>query len=149
MKMGIRNRKDFFTGLIFLFFGGLAMVVARHYPMGTVMRMGPGYFPSVLGGLLALLGVVIALRALWLRGEAPTPLALRPLLLVLGAVLAFALLVHSLGLVLATLALVVMSCAGGLEFHSREVAVLYLVLAALALGLFVYGLGLPFKLWPG
>ena len=148
MKIGIRSRKDFGTGLIFVFFGAGAMVMSRHYPMGTVMRMGPGYFPCILGGLLALLGFVIALRALWVRGEAPTPLALRPVALVLGAVLAFALLVHSLGLVLAILALVVMSCPGGLEFRLREVAVLSLVLAALVLGLFVYGLGLPFKLWP-
>jgi NADH:ubiquinone oxidoreductase subunit 2 (subunit N) len=148
MKIGIRSRKDFGTGLIFVFFGVGAMLMSRHYPMGTVMRMGPAYFPSILGGLLALLGLAIALRGLYVRGEAPTPLALRPVVLVLGAVLAFALLVQSLGLVLAVFALVVISCLGGLDFRLREVAILYLVLAALALGLFVYGLGLPFKLWP-
>jgi len=141
MKIEIRSRKDFGTGLIFVFFGAGAMFMSRHYPMGTVMRMGPAYFPSILGGLLALLGLAIALRGLYVRGEAPTPLALRP-------VVAFALLVQSLGLVLAVFALVVISCLGGLDFRLREVAILYLVLAALALGLFVYGLGLPFKLWP-
>jgi hypothetical protein len=146
--MEIRNSKDFYSGLIFILFGLFVVVVARSYPMGTALRMGPGYFPTLLGAILALLGLVIAVRGLWISGEVLKRGAFRPLLLVLGAVLAFAFLIESLGLVLATLVLVVTSSLAGEEFRLHEVAVLCLALTALAVGLFVYGLGLPFKVWP-
>ncbi len=148
MRLKSWNSKDFYAGVVFVFFGITALLVARTYPMGNAMRMGPGYMPTILGGILALLGLVIAARALWLSGEAISAWALRPLLLVLGAVLAFAVLVEPLGLVLAVLALVVTGCLGGSEFRLCEVAVLSLVLVVLAVAVFVYGLGLPFGMWP-
>ncbi len=141
--------KDFFAGLVFLGFGAGAIVIARSYPMGTAMRMGPGYFPTLLGGLLSLLGLLLVARALWLRDEPVEAWAFRPLLLVHGAVVAFALAIQSLGLVVATLALVGLSRLGDRDFRALEVAGLFLFLTALAIGLFVYGLGLPFRIWPG
>jgi len=145
----IRNPVDFFAGLLFLGFGIGAMLVARDYPMGTTIGMGPGYFPTILGGLLVCVGLVLAGRAFWLPGERVATFVFRPLLLVHGAVVAFALLVEPLGLALAILALVPLSRLGGWEVRAAEVAILALVLAALALGIFVYGLGLPFRVWPG
>jgi len=148
VKIAIRATKDFFSGLIFIFFGVLVVLVARNYPMGSAVSMGPGYFPTLLGGVLTLLGFIIAARALWVSGEEVKSLALRPLVFVLGANLAFAIMVRSLGLVLATLALVFVSSLGGWEFRLREVTVLALALMALSVGLFVHGLGLPFNVWP-
>lgn len=148
MKIKIRSSKDFYSGLFFIFFGLLAVVVARAYPVGMALRMGPGYFPTLLGGLLTLLGLIIAGRALWASGEEVRSLALRPLVFVLGATLAFALMVRSLGLVLATLALVVVSSLGGWEFRLREVTILAFVLTGVAVALFVYSLGLPLSVWP-
>ncbi len=140
--------KDFYAGLIFIFFGLFAIMEARHYPLGTAASMGPGYFPLVLGGILILFGLVISGRSLWLSGETLKPLALRPILLITIAVLAFALLLEPGGVALATLALITISSLGGSEFRLREMVLIYLGLAALAVGLFVYGLGLPFKVWP-
>ncbi len=148
MKIQIRSTKDFYSGLMFSSIGGFFLIVARTYPMGTVSHMGPAYFPTFLGGGLSMLGLVVSVRALLLSGESVTPLVLRPLLLLLGAVLAFAFLVKPLGLVLATLAEVVISCLGGWEFRIGEVALLFLVLVAITVGIFVYGLGLPVSLWP-
>ena len=148
MKIEIRNTKDFYSGLLFIFFGLLAMLVARNYPIGSAVRMGPGYFPTILGGVLVLLGFIITARALWVRGDTVRSLALRPLVFLLGATLAFGLLIQPMGLTLATLALVIISSLGGWEFRLREAVVFSLVLAALAVGLFVYGLGLPFNVWP-
>jgi len=145
----IRHPKDFFAGLVLLGFGAGAIVIARGYPMGSAMRMGPGYFPTLLGGLLVLLGLALAARAFWLRGDPVGEWAFRPLLLVHGGVVAFAVLLRPLGLVVATLALVALSRLGGWEFRALEVAALFLFLTALAMGLFVYGLGLPFQVWPG
>ena len=117
--------------------------------MGTAARMGPGYFPTILGVLLAFLGLVIVARALfWVPGESIMRWAFRPLVLVIGAVLAFAMIAKFLGLILAVLTMVVISSLGSWEFRIKEMLVLSLMLAALSVGLFVYGLGLPFNLWP-
>ena len=144
----IRRRQDLWAGVFFVAVGVLAVLLARAYPIGTAMRMGPGYFPTVLGALVALLGIVIAIRGACLAGAELAPWGLRPLVLVLGGVLLFAALVRPLGLVVATLALVVTSSLGNREARLAEVAGLGLFLAALALGVFVYGLGLPFRVWP-
>ena len=145
----IRHPKDCFAGLVFVGFGALTVGIALSYPVGSAMRMGPGYFPAILGGLLVLMGLSLALRAFRLRGEPIGGWTFRPLLSILGSVLAFALLVQPLGLVLASLALVVLSRLGGDDFRIGEVAVLYLLLTGMSVGLFVYALGLPFRVWPG
>jgi len=149
MKIKIRNSKDFYSGLLFLFFGGLALMLSPSYSIGTSARMGPGYFPIILGGILTLLGFIIFARGLlWEGGKPLGELALRPLLLVLAAILGFAFLVDRLGLVIASLVMIVTSCLGGSEFRFREVVLLFLVLAAMVVVVFVYGLKLPFKVWP-
>ena len=61
--MKIRNQKDFWAGVMFLAFGLAFAIVARNYQMGTAVRMGPAYFPTVLSGLMALLGLIILLRS--------------------------------------------------------------------------------------
>jgi hypothetical protein len=148
MKVKNPNNKDFYAGLMFLFFGILFLLMACHYPVGSARHMGPGYFPAVLGGLLALIGFSISLGALWLGGETIKSWGLRPVILVAVAVLAFAGLVQPIGLVLSILVLVVISSLGGSEFHVREVVGLFIVLAVLSVGVFVYGFGLPLEVWP-
>ena len=93
--MKIKNGKDFWAGLMFAGFGLGFMLVAFNYPMGSAVRMGPAYFPTVLGGLLAVLGAVIFFRAFVSKVDHPFKvLAFRPLLLsgalVLGAATYFA-----------------------------------------------------------
>jgi hypothetical protein len=148
MGFAIRNRRNFYAGLLFSCFGVFAFLMARDYPMGTAVRMGAGYFPSILGGLLALLGAGIAVHGVWSTSSTVKRMAFRPLLLVLGAVLAFALLLDRAGLVLATFALIFISCLGGWQFRQREALVLFFCLIALARGIFHYGLGMFFKVWP-
>jgi hypothetical protein len=149
MKIKIPGSKDFYAGILFIVFGLVAVVVAAiHYPIGTMVHVGPAGFPLMIGGFLTVLGVIIAARALRLSGETMKLFSLRGPVFVFIAVLIFALSVDSLGLVLAILALVFMSAFGGWEFRIREVCILYLVLAATAASLFVYGLEVPFKLWP-
>ena len=135
--------------MLFTVFGVIAMLMARHLSAGTVARMGPGYFPMALGAILLVLGLVIAARPLWSIARSVTPLALRPLLLVTGAVVVFGLLLRPLGLALATVGLVVIARLGDREFRALETALLAVFLAAVAAGLFVYGLRLPLPVWPG
>ena len=69
MKTKIKGPKDFWAGLMFIGFGVFFLVWAlTHYQMGTAVRMGPAYFPAVLGGLLAFLGVLVLLESFVMRG---------------------------------------------------------------------------------
>ena len=146
--MKIRGGKDLYAGMIFIVCGLAAVLGSGQYKLGSAARMGPGYFPTLLGGLLAVLGLIIAIRALWSPGEMAPRWGLRPLLLVIGAVISFGILVQPLGLVVATLVMIVISCLGGRELHIKEVFVLCLVLVMIAVLLFAWGLGIPFKVWP-
>ena len=149
MQIRIRNGKDFYAGLFFFFIGVVTVLQARSYSVGTVRNMGAGYFPIILGYLLLMIGGGIALRGIWLKGEGIKIKinSIRPLLMVSGAVLSFAFLLRPCGLILALLALVFMSCMGSREFRLRDGVILFFVLAAIATGLFVYALGLPYHLF--
>ena len=149
MPAAIRNPKDFLAGLIFVAFGLAAIVFSKDYPLGTAARMGPGYFPRILGILLIVLGGALALRAL--RGHR-TPLPgwkWRPVLVVLLSVIVFGLFVTRIGLVLATIGLIVAASAASHEFRPKEALVSGVLLAGLAVGVFVLGLKLVIPIWPG
>src|SRR2546425_5531377 len=94
----IRNPKDFYSGLLFIAFGVAAIVIGSNYALGTAARMGPGYFPRILGILLVTLGALLALRALRLQGSPVPPLKWRPTLIVLGSVVLFGYIVEQMGL---------------------------------------------------
>jgi hypothetical protein len=148
--MRIRHQKDFWSGVMFLVIGLAFVGFAQDYDMGTAQRMGPGYFPTVLGGLLAILGLVISIVAL--RNDAPGGEIERfhfgPLLIVLGAVALFGLLLRTAGLVAALLVLIGVSAYASHEFRLREIVPLAAFLVLLVLAVFVWGLGLVIPIWP-
>ena len=146
--MRIRSPRDFFAGAIFLLFGLCAVLVGRDYPMGTALHMGSGYFPLVLGALLLLLGAGICIKGLVIDGEGLESIGLRPLLLVLLAIGAFAVSVEPIGLVAATVLMTLIGASASPESRWREVVVLTIALLGLSVGVFAYGLGLPLRLFP-
>src|SRR5688572_7249712 len=147
--MRIRNPTDFWTGLLFGGFGlFVSLYAATNYSIGSAVRMGPGYFPTMIGALVALLGLALAASALRVPGPRLPRIPLRPVALILASGVAFGYLLKPLGLVVATVVLVVVSAFGGQEFRLRGVLGRSAGLAAFAIGVFVYGLGLPFPLWP-
>ena len=148
--MRITSPRNFWAGLMFLAFGlFFAIWAATNYQMGTAVRMGPAYFPAVLGGLLALLGLVVLSMSLTVRGPSVDKFHFRPLLLILVGNIAYGYLMKPLGLVLATGVLVFISAFGGHEFKWKEVTLLYIFLTLFSVLVFVKGLTLPFPLWPG
>ena len=148
--MKIRNEKDFWAGVMFLCFGLFFAGFGRRYTFGTAARMGPGYFPVVLGGLLALLGVAIALGALSARAAAERVggWVWRPLLLVIVPALLFGLLLPVLGLVACIVVLVVLSSLASPEFTWRAALLNAAVLTVLCVLAFVWALKLQFQLLP-
>jgi hypothetical protein len=147
--MRMKGPKDFWAGLMFLGFGLGFLAMAQTLSMGTAVRMGAGYFPRVLGGFLAILGVLIFFKAFLVDGLKVPRLYLKPNLFVLGALVLWALLLRPLGLVLSTAVMIFVAALGGFDFRWKEVFILSVALIAGAVGVFVYGLGLPFALWPG
>ena len=144
----IRHPKDFFAGVIFIAFGIAAIAIGSNYALGTAARMGPGYFPRILGILLILLGGALSLRALRLHGSPIPAWKWWPTSVVLGSVVLFGLIVIHVGLVLSTIVLIVLSSAASHEFRPKEASVSAILLAALAVGVFVIGLKLQLPIWP-
>ena len=147
--MKIKSPRDFWAGLMFIGFGTFfATWAVVNYQMGSAVRMGPAYFPAVLGGLLAFLGLVVLLMSVTVRGPRVDTFHFRPLVFILGANVAYGYVMKPLGLVLATAVLVFLSAFGGHEFKWKEVTLLYVFLIVFSVLVFVKGLTLPFPLWP-
>jgi Tripartite tricarboxylate transporter TctB family len=145
----IANPRDFWAGLLFGGFGlFVALYAAAHYQLGTAVRMGPGYFPTWVGGMVAILGLALALGALRTEGPRLPRVHWRPLVFILGGSIAYGYLLKPLGLLLSTALVVIVTAAGGHEFRWRETIALAVALAVFSLAVFVYALGLPFPLWP-
>lgn len=143
MPSFIRHPKDFWTGIIFLFFGLAAIIIGLDYPMGTAGRMGPAYFPTVLGGLLALVGAVGVIRSFLRPGEAISKFHLKELFLILTAVILFGFLMRNAGLVPAVLVLVLLAAYASPKFTWGASLALAIGLATFAVIVFVKLLGLP------
>lgn len=144
----IRNPQDFWAGLLFIGLGIAAITVSANYHLGTAARMGPGYFPRILGMLLIGLGLVITLRGIRIRGEAIARWKWRPTLVVLGSVIVFGMIVAKIGVAISTVVLIVAASAASHEFRPGEAVLTALVLSALAVGVFVIGLNLQLPIWP-
>ena len=144
----IRNPKDFWAGVLFVALGVFTLVVGSNYTLGTAARMGPGYFPRILGLLLIGLGSIIAARGLRGFGEAIPAWKWRPTLVVLGSVVLFGMIVATVGMAISTVILILTASAASREFRAKEAIVAGVLLAALATGVFVVGLHLQLPIWP-
>lgn len=142
----IKHPKDFYAGLLYAAVGTGAIVIARDYTLGTSVRMGPGYFPTLLGTLLLLTGAASMLRAFCRRGEAIAPFFWKELLLVLGSVVVFGLVVRDAGLLPALALLVVSSAWASHRFNPLSALLLAALTSGLSALIFVKGLGLPFAI---
>ena len=146
--MRIRSPRDFWAGLFFIAAAVGFMLLSRQYSMGNMHRMGPGLFPTLVGGLLAGLGLIIAARSFAIDG-APLPrFHARPILTGLVAIALFGVALAHFGLVAAVAVLVVVGALASRESRPLEVAGLIVVLIVFSVGVFAWLLGLPIPLWP-
>jgi hypothetical protein len=149
MQLEFRNNKDFWAGVMLIGTGAAAIVIARDYAFGTALRMGPGYFPSVLGGLLVLFGLYLVAAGLRHHVRIEGNWSLRALIVLPLSLVLFGLLMERAGFVPALMVLIVGSAAAGSEFRLIEVLLLAVGLTAFCVALFIWGLGLPYPLLVG
>ncbi len=149
----IKHQRDFWSGIMFAVVGLGFVVFAREYDMGTAQRMGPAFFPTVLGGLLALLGLVVAFKGWFKRAVDGTDGTVgsfdwRAVGFVLGAVIVYALLLKPMGLVVAMVVLITIASLGSHEFRWIEIVALSAVMGLIVWAVFIYGLKLTIPVWP-
>lgn len=124
MMKAIRSPQNFWAGAFYIFLGTAALVIGSDYTMGSAARMGPGYFPRVLAGLLVLTGIVAIIRSFSRDGEPVSSVAWKPLILIIGATIAFALLLDRAGLIIALLALCLIGASASVRFRFEPLALL-------------------------
>lgn len=144
----LADSADLWSGFLFAAFGLFFVLTARNYQLGSAEAMGPGYFPTALGGLLILFGVVLMGRGLAESGEPIEPLTARYVLVVLGAILAFAVLLEHAGLVASGLLLVVISSFATPGIRPARLIIFALLLVFSTALLFVVLLGVQIPLAP-
>ena len=138
-----RNPKDFWTGLIYIFFGSSAIFIAREYSMGNAFRMGPGYFSTVLSTILILIGAISLIRSFVTPGTPIGAFAFKGLALVSASVLVFGFLVRSAGLAVVLPLLVIISACASTRFRWRPTLLMAAGLTIFCSLVFIKGLGIP------
>ena len=149
MKMELSKNKDFWAGMMLIAIGAAALLIAREYRFGSTLRMGPGFFPVILGGILVVFGVCIAAIGIRRGEKIQGHLSLRALILLPFSLILFGLLMELAGFVPAMAALVFVAAASGKEFKFVEVLALTVFLTLASMAVFIWGLGLPYPLIKG
>jgi Tripartite tricarboxylate transporter TctB family len=157
--VNIKSQKDFFAGLLYAVMGGAFAIGATNYSIGTGARMGPGYFPLVLGVLLGLIGLYIMFKSLVVEtadGDKIGKWAWKPLFFIIAGNLLFGVLLSGLpnfgipgmGLIVAIYGVtIVVSKAGG-ESNIKESLILATILSTISYLGFIKLLNLQFPVWP-
>ena len=147
MAARIRGERDFGIGVLYLGLGVGGFIIAQHYAFGTPRQMGPGFFPSIISGLLVVFGITALVRGLALHGEPLGRWNFKGMALITGSVVAFGLTLAPLGLPLAIIISTLTSAAASEKFRFdwRALAGLGL-LAAVCSIVFVRLLGVPMPL---
>jgi hypothetical protein len=147
MKAGLRDNQDFWAGVMLIAIGATGVVIARNYPFGTSLRMGPGYFPTVLGSILALFGLWFIAKAFRSTEKIEPGWSLRALVVIPVALVLFGILMSYGGFVPALVVLIFGSALASNEFNLIEVVLLTVGLTIGCIAVFIWGLGLPYPLF--
>ena len=143
MSQLIRNEKDFWIGVIYVAFGSAAIIISRNYGMGTALKMGPSYFPTILGCLLIVIGVISLIRSFIKPGSPFGTFAFKGLLLITASIILFGFIVRGAGLVIALPVLVIISSCASIRFRWKYSLVLAAGLTIFCILVFLKALGVP------
>jgi uncharacterized membrane protein len=146
MSLELRSSKDIWAGLMLIGIGGAAMLIASNYPFGTALRMGPGYFPIILGALLIVFGLAILAYGLRSRERIAGSWSLRALIILPLSLVLFGVLMEHAGFIPAMMVLIFGSATASTEFKFVEILLFSIGLTVLSVIVFVWALGLPYPL---
>jgi hypothetical protein len=155
----IKSQKDFYSGLVYTIVGAAFAYGATSYTIGTGARMGPGYFPLLLGAILAVIGAIILFKSLVVEtptGDEVGSWAWKPLVFIIAGNLLFGILLGGLpsiklpamGLIAAIYGTTLIVSMAGDEFKLKEVLILGTVLSVMSYLAFILLLKLQFPVWP-
>ncbi|MCK8778771.1 tripartite tricarboxylate transporter TctB family protein [Rhizobium sp. NTR19] len=142
---------DHAVGILFVAIGGIAVYLGFDYGFGDMSEMGPGALPVLLGTVLFLFGIALIVQTtLANAGSSGTSIMpreeVRPFLAVLAALLAFGLLIDHVGLLPSVLALIGIGWLADKRSRLKELPILVTAIVAIIIGIFYFGLGIPFHL---
>ena len=147
MKTPLQHNRDFLAGMLFLLIGGIGFYVALSYPFGSLQRMGPGYFPRVLSGILIAFGLVTLFRGLKSGERVQGTWGWFPLLMLTVGLVAFGFLMEHVGMLPALVVMFFTAAYAGKEARFIEVLGLTVVMCIAATAIFIWGLKLPYELY--
>lgn len=148
MTRDFLRTRDFWSGLMFAGFGAAFLYIGSHYQFGSAQRMGTGFLPVILGGVLVVLGGCLAAKGFAASALRIEAFALRPLLIVVVSTVLYGVVLRPFGLVLATLLLVFSTAFIAGKLPLAKSALLAVAVTALTSVIFVIGLAIPINLWP-
>lgn len=144
----VKAPKDVASGLLFIIIGAGGLWLGKDYPMGTPVRLGTGVFPALLCWGLVIIGAIVLLQGMLVRGEPIGSWAWRPVLLVGLAASLFAVLIEPAGLVVSMIVLMVIGAFAGDDHRVKEFTIFSVIMILLSIGMFIVGLDMPIKTWP-
>jgi len=145
----VKSPQDLGAAFVFIAIGAAGLYFGRDLAFGSAGRMGPGYFPTILSGLIFAVGILLGFKSLAADGPPIEPVHIRPLLAILAAILAFGALIERIGLALTTALLTIGAAYARRHVDLKETLLLAAGLALFAVGVFVYGLSQPLPAWWG
>lgn len=147
--MVIKSPQDFGAGILFILFGAIGLYVGSDLTFGSARNMGPGYFPMIICGLIALIGLIVTAKSLAIEGPAIERIRFRPIIFILLAIAAFGMLIAEIGAVISSILLIMFAAYARRDVNLVETVIFAVTTAALVVIIFVYGLGQPMPVWWG
>ena len=147
MKVSLLDNKDFLAGLLMIGIGCITFYVALDYPFGSALRMGPVYFPLVLAGFFIAFGIYVGLRGLRTGEKVEGVWGWKALAYITASLVAFGWLMDRVGMIPSLVVMFFVAALAGHEFKLKEVIILATLMILFAYGVFIYGLGLPYRLF--
>jgi len=145
----VKSPQDLGAGLVFIMIGVAGAYFGTDLTFGTAARMGPGYFPILLSGLIIVVGIIVGFRGLMIDGPAIEAVQLRPILFITAAIVLFGYLLDAIGLALTTIVLTLVAAYARRDARPTETLLLGGVLALFVVLVFVYALSQPLPAWWG
>lgn len=147
MKIDLQNNKDFLAGLMMIGVGGIAFYMALDYPFGSALRMGPGYFPRALAGILMTFGLYVMVRGIKTGEKVEGAWGWKALAMITVAFVVFGWLMDRIGMIPSLVVMFFLAAFAGHQFKWLEVTILTVLMTAFAWAVFIWGLGLPYRLF--